>query len=604
MKFSVKKILVVVDRFGLGFLLLTVGLTFVAAVMEAIPSGSTEFKIIGSAVIDTFTSDAKDSKGFAKIMHVLATIALSWAVIKVYMATAGYRWDSMMARHVVSDHVVIMAGQSTETKSEISQMRQTRGPEKLADQSALAIDIALELAPKHKVVLNIPDLHSSQLAKLWNAGVKVLKDDLELPELLQETGVKRAKMLIAMRNAYSENITLTRAALSETSGNSALQCKCMIAPINVKQGFRLEDYLEDESLARVRVFNESELIARRIIRDNPPDFHIAQTNQIVHVLLIGFGSVGQSIAVHLARTGRYRSDENPKITIVDQQVESRWQQAVKMYPTLPDWLKVERMESRIEDVQEEHAAKWLQDDWPITMVYVCTKNELANLRIARLLLRALDKQTVQNVSNVQVITLDPPGGCVLGEFSKREDNKKRFKLFSLARSDDQGKNSPLDTNLMTETDDECAIALHEDYCNTEDARLAKNPSQLRKPAHKSWHQLAETYREANRSAADHIKIKLRAVGRTVSSSSDDVAAPLTKDEIELLAQMEHKRWWAERSLDGWKYAPVRNDVLKHHPDMVLYHQLNEETKDYDRNSVIKMIEIEAGKDGFLVRAPG
>jgi hypothetical protein len=271
-----------------------------------------------------------------------------------------------------------------------------------------------------------------------------------------------------------------------------------------------------------------------------------------------------------------------------------------MYSTLPDWLVVERMESRIEDVQEEHAEKWLKDDCPITTVYVCTKNELANLRIARLLLRLLDKDNNEQSSNVQVVTLDPPGGCVLNEFSKRADNKNRFKLFSLVRSKNQCEGCSIDTNLMTETDDVSAIALHEDYCKTEDERLEKSSNKARKPAHKPWDQLAETYREANRSTADHIDVKLRAVGRTLASSLESVESPLTKDEIELLAQMEHQRWWAERSLDGWKYGPVRNDVQKLHPNMVPYSQLDDETKEYDRKSVLKMMQIAAGRDKILV----
>ena len=600
MKFSGKKILILIDRFGLGALFAMVSVAFIAAVIEAIPSGSSGLKAYGSAIIDTFTSDAKDSTGAAKIMHVLLTVALGWAVIKVYMATAGYRWDSFIARFFIKNHVVIMAGQSGDSKSDESQLNHSKSKEGLANHTVLAIDIALELAQKHKVVLNIPDIHSSRLPKLWSAGVRVIKDDLDLPDLLEATGIKRAKTLIAMRNSYTENITLIRAALADSIGNSTLECKCMIEPINAKQGFKLEDYLEDDSLARVRVFNESELIARRILRDNPPDTLVAQTNQGVHVLLIGFGSVGMSIAVQLARQGHYRSGKKPKITIVDKQVEFRWQQIVKMYSTLPDWLVVERMESRIEDVQEEHAEKWLKDDCPITTVYVCTKNELANLRIARLLLRLLDKDNNEQSSNVQVVTLDPPGGCVLNEFSKRADNKNRFKLFSLVRSKNQGEGCSIDTNLMTETDDVSAIALHEDYCKTEDERLEKSSNKARKPAHKPWDQLAETYREANRSTADHIDVKLRAVGRTLASSLESVESPLTKDEIELLAQMEHQRWWAERSLDGWKYGPVRNDVQKLHPNMVPYSQLDDETKEYDRKSVLKMMQIAAGRGKILV----
>jgi hypothetical protein len=632
--FSVKKILILVDRFGVLALFAMVFIAFVAAVVEATP-----VKTIGPALIDTFTSDAKDSKGYTKLMHVLLTFAVGWAAIKVYVATAGYKWDALIARYFVKQHIVIMAGRSAETKSTPSLAKSNPATDDLADQTALAIDIAIALAPTQKVVLNIPNLHSSRLTKLWSAGVRVLKDDMEIPDLLAATGVKRAKTLIAMRDVYSENIALIRTALSTDSIEqqtalhseksrinrlingcsqkcrrylieklpkykkyfllpevSPLECKCMIEPLSVKQGFKLEDYLEDDMLARVRIFNESELIARRMVRDYPPDAPVAQTNRGVHVLLVGFEAVGQAIAIQLARMGHYKSGLLPKITIVDSHVEDRWQQVLNIHPTLPDWLpKVERFESRIEDVHDAKAEEWLKDDCPITMVYVCTKDELANLRISRLLLRLLDQNAHKSLAaELQVIALDPPGGCVLGEFSKWTDNRDRFKLFSLMKVEGNGAESPLATNLLTETDDEMAKALHKDYCDGEDKKLAKDPDYKRKPAHKTWEKVAETYRDANRSSADHIKVKLRAVGRVLVPREEGVESPLSKAEIELLAKMEHQRWWADRSLDGWKFSSVRNDTLKEHPDMVPYDQLNEGTKEYDRCNVKKMVELEKG----------
>jgi len=596
-----KKILIFIDRFGLVVFLLMSLVAFVTAVIETMPSGTASLWSVGSAIINTITSDAKDSKGATKLMHVLLTVTLGWAAIKVYMATAGYRLDAIAARYFARQHIVIMAGQSAEERS--SRLQATRNFEsiKTADQSALAIDIALALASNHNVVLNIPGLDSSRLSKLWGAGVKVLNDDMELPELLQAVGINRAKMLIAMRDAYPENIALTRSALSTSIGSYQIECKCMIEPLEVKQKFKLEDYLEENSLDRVRIFNEAELIARCIVRDHPPDALVAQSNKCVHVLLVGFGSVGQSIAIQLARMGHYRNGrkQKPKITIVDKQVNVLWQKTLKMRPTLPDWLTVELEESRIEDLKDSVAEKWLKDESPITMVYVCTKNEIANLKIARLLLRLMDKEPYRELSKVQVITLDPPGGCVLEEFSKRDDNKNRFKLFSLMKSEKPGSSSPVAANFLSETDDDFAKALHEDYCKNEDIKLEKDPGLKRKPAHKPWDQLAETYREANRSSADHIEIKLRAVGRALLPRSNSTEAPLSSLEIELLAEMEHNRWWAERSLDGWKYSSERNDQLFEHPNMIHFEDLDEDTKEYDRKNVTKMIEIAAGKEKIL-----
>ena len=201
-----KKILLFIERFGLFFLVLITATAFFAAVIETMQDGKINLWIIGSSIIDTITSEAKDSKGSTKLMHVFLTLTLGWAVIKVYMAAAGFRLDAFAARYFARRHVVIIAGQSSDERPSFSQKILNKNVEKKIDNSALAIDIALALAPEHNVVLSIPGIHSSRLIKLWRAGVKVLKDDMELPDLLQAAGVNRAKMLIAMRDNYSENI--------------------------------------------------------------------------------------------------------------------------------------------------------------------------------------------------------------------------------------------------------------------------------------------------------------------------------------------------------------------------------------------------------------
>jgi hypothetical protein len=56
-------------------------------------------------------------------------------------------------------------------------------------------------------------------------------------------------------------------------------------------------------------------------------------------------------------------------------------------------------------------------------------------------------------------------------------------------------------------------------------------------------------------------------------------------EAERLAVIEHLRWAADRYLDGWAYAPVRDNARKHHPQLIPYPGLSEPIKDLDRFAV-------------------
>lgn len=60
--------------------------------------------------------------------------------------------------------------------------------------------------------------------------------------------------------------------------------------------------------------------------------------------------------------------------------------------------------------------------------------------------------------------------------------------------------------------------------------------------------------------------------------------------IELLAQSNHDVWAQQRSADGWKFGPRRDDGLKEHPGLVPYADLTEAEKEYDRKTVMETLK--------------
>jgi hypothetical protein len=387
-----------------------------------------------------------------------------------------------------------------------------------------------------------------------------------------------------MRDQYEENIALTRDALSSRRSNKTLECKCLIEPLAVMHNFQPEDYFDAAMLPRLRVFNEGELVARRLMKAFPPDESIARSDtETAHLLLIGLGSIGQAVILQLARLGHYRSGKKPKITVVDQQVGHHWRTLLKAYPAIEQWVQVETHEVRIEEIGSADVRKWLYDEAPVTMAYACTRNEVANLRISRLILEELkgDGQK-SDLAHPKIVAIDSPGGMILSDFAAYGDHQDRFCLFSLSHSGRDG--------LMTDIDDRYARLMHEDYC-----KKNKNAA-----ANKPWEQLSETLRNANRRPADHFDVKLRALGLALVSKEGAAPAQLTADELDLLARMEHDRWWADRALDGWSHAVVRNDKRKQHHDMVSYDLLSEATRQKDRDSVVTLIRILDQEKGLSV----
>ena len=70
--------------------------------------------------------------------------------------------------------------------------------------------------------------------------------------------------------------------------------------------------------------------------------------------------------------------------------------------------------------------------------------------------------------------------------------------------------------------------------------------------------------------------------------------PLTDDLQELqeaIAENAHEVWAAARKAEGWTYGPVRNDALKHHPDLIPYSALPDSEKAYDRLMAFNTIKL-------------
>lgn len=78
--------------------------------------------------------------------------------------------------------------------------------------------------------------------------------------------------------------------------------------------------------------------------------------------------------------------------------------------------------------------------------------------------------------------------------------------------------------------------------------------------------------------------------------------PLTDDLLalrEAIAENAHEVWAAARKAEGWSYGPVRNDALRHHPDLVPYSALPESEKEYDRLMALNTIKL-VRKLGFKI----
>ena len=124
------------------------------------------------------------------------------------------------------------------------------------------------------------------------------------------------------------------------------------------------------------------------------------------------------------------------------------------------------------------------------------------------------------------------------------------------------------------------------------------------PAMAEWEDLPEHLRQSNRHQAAHIFEKLHAIGCEVRVATGSEVEPIAfaEDEMELMAEMEHDRWTAERLAEGWTFGE-RDVPAKTSPYLVSWEELPDEIREWDREPVRRIPELLAAVRLEIRRGP-
>jgi ppGpp synthetase/RelA/SpoT-type nucleotidyltranferase len=142
-----------------------------------------------------------------------------------------------------------------------------------------------------------------------------------------------------------------------------------------------------------------------------------------------------------------------------------------------------------------------------------------------------------------------------------------------------------------------AKAIHEEYRRRRLSTLSSDD-----PAMKDWEELRSDYQNSNLAQANHIPTKLQRIGCEMVRVDDReiIEYRLKKDEIDLMAEMEHNRWLVIQRMNGWKFGKERDPEKKVNPYLVPWNSLSEDTKDWSR-AVVSQIPGLLKQLGYEIR---
>lgn len=424
--------------------------------------------------------------------------------------------------------------------------------------------------------------------------------------LLQSAAHKAERVIFASHDnlVNIQGVTHLRQLLKEEPSSTQKTAHIQIHdPDFVESLKEYPHFLKEDCTLKVISFNKHRIAARRLLLSYPLyQYADLRGQDRVRVAIFGFDLKGQQLALQLALNSYYRDFKAPHIIIVDPKATQRGQEFLSRYPGLkdPEVSKISLIDFDI----HAHALDVPNQD--VLPAFKITNKECAPGLPS--FLQALEMQGQKESAYGQSLT------AILLCFEKDYRNitaalRLRIKsqqsrwalapIFVEMTQELQALSIPVDKTphfeevvqhfgqveqictwqeMVEGCSDDLAKFLHEAY----NAHYGNNQGTL-------WSDLAEDLRDANRGAADHLGVKLASVGYSVSGDpshwSRTVDLTVDSEAKELMAILEHRRWYAERLLNGWQYGRIRDNRRKIHPCLVSFDRLADEEKEKDRNNI-------------------
>ncbi len=419
---------------------------------------------------------------------------------------------------------------------------------------------------------------STYAATCEKCNVPLLHGDAKISQVLEAAGAHRAKTVIVSTGSDAENmaIALQVKALRERRsifGRSRVQVLSEVRNDWMHKRLIGSDKSSlGSAAAEVRLFNPFANAARMLIRrlriPPIPEF------EAVTFVIVGFGAYGREMALHLIRAAPVALGRTLHLLVFDEQAD----QARENFPvTQADAAQMASVEFIAAVVTPASAdvrqviERRLESAGPLLGVALALGDDEVSLSAALEMRSLLDRVGRLHVPIYVRLEHYRQLGDML-EIESIARFESRLQIFGTLE-ETLGAEVLLGSQL-----DAFAQELHKDY-------LDSPPDQINPQANVPWHDLPEFMKMSNRWRADHTPLLLQLAGvQAVENAESPAVLELTSEQIELLAQLEYRRYVIERHLAGSRRSAHTAE----------WSALGKGEKDWNRQSVAKLPKIMAG----------
>ncbi len=430
------------------------------------------------------------------------------------------------------------------------------------------------------VIAEIEDPRKLDLVE--KEGAVIVEGDILSNKFLKNIAAQKAKLMVFIDENDETNISVAYSVYNFVVKHRKNDKQILYTHVGddlklnelkeLKFFEELTEKNKHNTTCEIRIFSANERASRVLFLKYSPDVFTkisSPTDKQIHIAIIGSKTLAQSMIIRFARLGHYANLKNIKITLFHdgKNIANKIERNFKNINSLIELKTIN------EDLELFDADKFetQHKEHPFSSAYILCEDDSLSSEI----LNKLAKIETENELDV-ILSLINPNGILSKLYTASKIDNIILHKFNIIE-----ESFTMDA-LISEKLDELAKIIHNDYLSS---LKTFNPN---KTSHQAWELLPIDFKNQNREQADHIFVKLRALG---VEAKDIDKVNLTAKQVELLSEMEHDRWCAHIILSGWKYGKVRDDKKKIHTDLIPYEELTEEIKQYDRDAVLNIPKL-------------
>jgi hypothetical protein len=461
------------------------------------------------------------------------------------------------------------------------------------------LQLVRDFRHQRKAVLVIERDKNNPFVELCDQlGAVLMIGDATKKETLHKAYLRETEFLIAACGDDGSNIDIAMRAsqiASEQHRAAKLVCYVHIVDTELRELLRQQKLMAAKSGAEIRIFNVFENSARMLLRNYHLDHKRPITDENdprqAHLVIFGFGRMGESVFLQATKLGHFPNGKKLRVTVIDQHAHAKRNRFQIRYPAFPalcdgdDRTSSSHEPDFIESVAEspaifEQAKKWCEERDALVTCVVAFDNDSHSMSFALSLWNQLKPYHCPILVRVA-------SGAGLSQLLDDVKN-------SVGESGIQGFGKIEDASsagvVIDDQLNSFARRIHADFID----RRRRGGRDPKDPSMKSWDELDPDLKESNWQQAEHIPFKLRAIhceGYWLDDfvpHRDEVSRKLNASDdrnVVKVAKMEHRRWFAERSLAGWKRGEKKDVVGRTHPDLKPWEELSDSVRQYDFDAV-------------------